>query len=107
MTPEKWLALLENATSEQLNQWQNAISSEMQKRLTKERAEARKKIREIADAHGIDLAKMATGTTHKRTEGKYRNPNDQFSTWTGIGRKPKWVTEWLAAGNELADLEIK
>jgi len=107
MTPDKWLASLEQATGEQLKEWQNAISSEIQKRQTKERAEARKKIREIAEAHGIDLAKMTTGTTHKRTEGKYRNPNDQFSTWSGIGRKPKWVTEWLAAGNELADLEIK
>lgn len=107
MTPEKWLALLENATNEQLNEWLNAISSEMQKRQVKERAEARKKIREIAEAHGIDLAKMAPSGATKRHEGKYRNPNDQFSSWTGIGRKPKWVTEWLAAGNDLADLEIK
>ena len=107
MTPDKWLASLDKATGEQLKEWQNAISSEIQKRQTKERAEARKKIREIAEAHGIDLAKMAPSSATKRNEGKYRNPNDQFSTWSGIGRKPKWVTEWLASGNELADLEIK
>ena len=107
MTPDKWLLSLEKATNEQLKEWQNAISSEVQKRQVKERAEARKKIREIAEAHGIDLAKMAPSSTPKRHGGKYRNPNDQFSTWSGIGRKPKWVTEWLAAGNSLADLEIK
>lgn len=107
MTPEKWLASLENATTEQLNEWLIAISSEIQNRQAKERAEARKKIREIADAHGIDLAKMGTGIAHKRTEGKYRNPNDQFSSWSGIGRKPKWVTEWLASGKSLEELKIR
>lgn len=107
MTPEKLLNLLDTATSEQLKQWQSAISSELQKREAKERAEARKKIREIAEAHGIDLAKMVPNQNQKRQEVRYRNPNDQFATWSGVGRKPKWVVEWLAAGNALADLEIK
>ena len=107
MTPDKWLASLEKATNEQLKEWQDAISSEMQKRQVKERAEARKKIREIADAHGIDLAKMAPNAPHKKHGVRYRNPNDQFATRSGIGRKPKWVADWLAAGNSLADLEIK
>lgn len=107
MTPEKLLNLLDTATSEQLKQWQSAISSELQKREAKERAEARKKIREIAEAHGIDLAKMVPNQSQKRQEVRYRNPNDQFATWSGVGRKPKWVVEWLAAGNALADLEIK
>lgn len=106
MTPDKWLLSLDKATNEQLNEWQSAISSEIQKRQSQERADARRKIREIAEAHGIDLAKMSNSTAPKRSKGKYRNPNDQFSTWSGIGRKPNWVTEWLASGKPLEDLEI-
>lgn len=106
MTPDKWLASLENATSEQLKEWRQAIDSEIQKRQAKERTEARKKIRELAETHGIDLASMSPSGTTKKHEAKYRNPDDQFTTWSGIGRKPKWVEEWLAAGKSLADLEI-
>ena len=35
---------------------------------------------------------------------RYRNPNDPSVTWTGFGRRPKWVAEALAAGKSLNDL---
>jgi DNA-binding protein H-NS len=38
---------------------------------------------------------------------KYRNPGNPGQTWTGRGRKPKWVYEVLQAGADLTDLEIK
>lgn len=34
----------------------------------------------------------------------YRNPANAAETWTGRGRKPKWVIEWLDAGKSLEDL---
>ena len=106
MTPDNLLNYLEKATNEQLTEWKQAIDSEIEKRQSRERAEARKKIRELAETHGIDLASLSPGITGKKHEAKYRNPNDQFTTWSGIGRKPKWVAEWLAAGKALEDLRI-
>lgn len=35
---------------------------------------------------------------------RYTSP-DGSETWKGIGRKPKWVADYLAAGGELAELE--
>jgi DNA-binding protein H-NS len=114
MTDESWLGSIERQSTETLLRWHDAINSEMQKRHAKDRAEARRKIRELAEVHGIDLAKLAPGAAQKRTRvktkknpEKYRNPYDQFKTWSGIGRKPKWVEEWLAAGKPLEDLRIK
>ena len=36
----------------------------------------------------------------------YRNPCNSAETWTGRGRKPKWVREALARGVRLEDLAI-
>ena len=37
---------------------------------------------------------------------KYRGPNGE--TWSGgRGRKPRWVTEALASGKSLEDLEVR
>lgn len=41
-----------------------------------------------------------------RGAAKYRGPTGE--TWSGgRGRKPRWVTEALAAGKSLSDFEIK
>ncbi|HRM75876.1 MAG TPA: H-NS histone family protein, partial [Paracoccus sp. (in: a-proteobacteria)] len=37
---------------------------------------------------------------------KYANPADPEQTWTGRGRKPRWVQEALGAGQKLESLEI-
>ena len=74
--------------------------------------ELRKKIAE----YGLSAADLKLGTraTGKRAasapaakaEAKYRSPNGE--TWSGgRGRKPRWVTEALAAGKPLSDFEIK
>lgn len=35
----------------------------------------------------------------------YRNPANPAETWTGRGRKPRWVTEWLDAGKSVEELQ--
>jgi len=50
--------------------------------------------------------KRSAGTPAPKAEAKYRSPNGE--TWSGgRGRKPRWVTEALAAGKSLSDYEIK
>ncbi len=40
-------------------------------------------------------------------EIKYRNPDDDGQTWTGRGKKPLWVSAWLAKGGTLEEIEAK
>ena len=82
-----------------------------------ERAGVIDEIRAKIAEYGITAAdlKLATrSTSGKPAQGrpaakgvaKYRGPAGE--TWSGgRGRKPKWVTEALAAGKSLADFEIK
>ena len=41
-----------------------------------------------------------------KVKAKYRSLENRKLTWSGRGRKPKWVQEWVDAGNQLDDLRI-
>lgn len=36
----------------------------------------------------------------------YANPSDARLTWGGVGRKPTWLVEYLAAGGSLERLKV-
>ena len=42
-----------------------------------------------------------------KAEPKYANPANASETWSGRGRKPKWVAEALSKGRTLEQLAIK
>jgi ParB/RepB/Spo0J family partition protein len=37
---------------------------------------------------------------------RYRNPQDPGQAWTGRGRQPKWVSDWIGAGKSLETLQV-
>lgn len=54
----------------------------------------------------VGAVKRVAGTAPAKAAAKYRGPTGE--TWSGgRGRKPRWVTEALAAGKSLSDYEIK
>lgn len=74
----------------------------------RKRREALAAIEEAAREHGFNLADL-TGTKPRRAGSvapKYANPADPTMTWTGRGRKPRWVLESLEGGKQLDDLLI-
>ena len=73
--------------------------------------ELRKKIAEYGLTAG-DLklgsrgGKRIVGAAPVKAAAKYRSPTGE--TWSGgRGRKPRWISEALAAGKSLTDFEIK
>ncbi|WP_375591625.1 H-NS family nucleoid-associated regulatory protein [Chitiniphilus eburneus] len=48
-------------------------------------------------------AKIATVTKNTRATAAYINPNDSTQTWSGRGRQPQWVVDYLAQGGRLDD----
>lgn len=36
----------------------------------------------------------------------YRDPDNQFNTWNGRGRHPKWLKSHLESGKKLEELEV-
>lgn len=83
----------------------------------KERREAKKAAAAAAAKFGFKLDELTTGTAPapKRTpktapkkprEPKYANPTDPKQTWSGMGRKPGWYRDALAAGVDPKTMEI-
>lgn len=74
----------------------------------RKRREALDAIRATARQYGFSLEDIIG--TKPRGAGtvrpKYANPNDSTMTWTGRGRKPRWVIAHLAEGRALEDMAI-
>ncbi|WP_068860875.1 H-NS histone family protein [Perlucidibaca aquatica] len=50
----------------------------------------------VAQAGGGKVAKAAS--TRPPVPAKYRNPADASQTWTGRGKRPRWLADAIAAG---------
>ena len=38
---------------------------------------------------------------------RFRHPENSQITWSGKGRKPQWVTHWLAQGNDISEIAVQ
>jgi len=86
------------------------IPIELKSRDKTMRQELRKRVQKMVEEAGYSIDDvMSTGkasTPKKKAPPKYRNPEDDSSTWTGRGRKPLWVLAALESGKSLDDLLI-
>lgn len=75
----------------------------------RKKKEALAELEETARKMGFtlaDLTGVSSGKKRKPSSAKYANPANPADTWTGRGRKPRWVTAALAEGKTLDDLAI-
>ncbi len=66
-------------------------------------------LEEKARSMGFTLSELVSSApTRKRKPArpKYANPANAADTWTGRGRKPRWVEAALKSGKSLSDLLI-
>jgi len=99
---------LSGMSSRELKALKRKIDKEMEKRVKDEKKKAREALRKTAKEHGFSLNELVGGSKGRSTAAaaKYRHPQDAGKTWSGKGRQPNWVKEWLAKGRKLADLQI-
>lgn len=78
-----------------------------------QRKEAIEEIQRLATTHGLNVdikqrairGRKASKATEPRVP-KYRNPENPQQTWVGIGPRPKWFKDQLAAGRDMKELEM-
>ncbi len=99
---------LSGMSSRELKALKRKIDKEMEKRIKDEKKKAREALRKTAKEHGFSLNELVGGSKGRSATAaaKYRHPEDTGKTWSGKGRQPNWVKEWLAKGRKLADLQI-
>lgn len=90
-------------------------AAEQKKRLHKNRLnDVRAKLVALARDEGYSIEELfgeaklkAPSPRAGRTVApKYRNPAESSQTWTGRGKKPRWVQAALDGGKSMADLAI-
>lgn len=97
----------------ELRTLQEQVQQTIKTREKEELASAREKILAIAQSVGISLDELIRSKSHGKTRDvkvkvavRYRHPADASLQWTGRGRKPKWIQEWVDAGKSLDELRI-
>lgn len=107
---------LSNMSVGDLRNLQEQIKQEMKTREAQEVQKAREQILAIAQSVGVPLKDLlATGGRGAAKSGstkgntvavRYRHPDNASQQWTGRGRQPKWVKEWVEGGKSLDKLRV-
>jgi DNA-binding protein H-NS len=108
---------LSNLSLGDLRNLQEQVKQEMKKREQQEVQKAREQIIAIAQSVGLPLKDLmsanARGGKAAPAGGgtgsvavSYRNPDNSSQQWTGRGRQPKWVKEWVEGGKSLDSLRV-
>lgn len=103
-------------TTKELQDLLKRIPEEINKRQQQEKSKLLDDITQIASKRGYSIRELigkaprsVKGTkarARKPVAVKYRHPQQANLTWTGRGRKPHWVTEWLAKGKKMEALVV-
>ncbi|TCO72332.1 H-NS family nucleoid-associated regulatory protein [Rhodovulum euryhalinum] len=74
----------------------------------REKAKARAALEEKAKEFGFSLDEIVGKKTRRsaKSVAKFRNPENPSDTWSGRGRRPKWLEEALNKGASLDDFLI-
>ena len=102
---------LSSLTLAELRDLQQQIPSELKRREVQEKANILNEVRAFAKARGFALEELV-GKEVKikaptgKVKVKYRHPENASLEWTGRGRQPKWVAEWLTKGGSLESLTV-
>jgi DNA-binding protein H-NS len=105
---------LSNLSLGDLRNLQEQIKQEMKKREHQEVQKAREEILRIAQSVGVPLKDLiasgggrgAKAASQGSVAVRYRNPDNSSQQWTGRGRQPKWVKEWVEGGKSLDKLRV-
>ena len=92
----------------ELRALQEQIKQEVKKREHEDVAKAREQILAIAQKVGIPLKDIMGSDARVKTAVavRYRHPSDPSLQWTGRGRQPKWVKDWVGSGKALDALRV-
>ena len=92
------------------------ISRVLSVRLTSEKRELEKRLAQLRIEkelpQPVSMARQLKEAPRERRKyprvfPKYRNPNESSETWSGRGKKPRWLTAALKAGHSIDEFVIK
>ena len=100
---------LDKLSLEELKKLQKEVAIEIKNFKDREKRKALAEVEAFARERGLnpaDLSDLVRRRTRKPAKPKYANPADPAQTWSGRGRRPRWLEQALAQGKSLEDMAI-
>jgi len=100
---------LETLSLKELKQLQKDVDTAISEFKDRERRKALEEVEAFARERGLtpaDLSALVSRKTRKPAAAKFANPADPSQTWTGRGRRPRWIEAALSEGKSLEDMTI-
>ena len=98
---------LNEMSLEELKDLQDKVAVAIFECNKRQKLEARAAAIAAARAYGFSLEEILGEEKKKgKVAPKYIHPENPELTWTGRGRKPKWIETALSEGKHLKDFEI-
>jgi DNA-binding protein H-NS len=99
---------LQRMSYRELRQLSMRVNKAMATAQDRERAALRQKMESLVSDAGFRIGDLfGRGGKGRTVVVKYANPDDATQTWTGRGRKPKWLVAKVKAGNKIDRFLIK
>ena len=99
---------LSKMTAAELEKLIASAKAELDSRKAKDGSVA--EVIKLMDKLGITVddigGKAAKVTTRKPVEVKYRDPKNAANTWTGRGKRPKWLADALNSGKKIESFAV-
>jgi DNA-binding protein H-NS len=97
----------------ELRALQDQVKQALKDRELEEQVKAREQILAIAQNAGISLQDLLSSQPRSKVSApkakvavRYRHPSDASLQWTGRGRQPKWIQDWVASGQSLDAVRV-
>jgi DNA-binding protein H-NS len=110
----------------ELRRLKSKVEAEIRRRSDSARRDLLKKVQKMAADEGLSLSDLLGGASAAEEKPapvrrkakapakkngplpiKYHHPEKPGVGWSGRGRKPQWVLDWLAQSKPLAELEAR
>ena len=110
-----WSEAFETMDLEALKEMRKTVDRAISSYETRKRKDALSALEQAAKEHGFRLSDLVAdqkpGKARRSAEAgaqaaaAHVNPENPDETWSGRGRRPRWVNDALAAGRTLDDLK--
>jgi DNA-binding protein H-NS len=97
-------------STDQLWALHEAIVELLTVRITAEKSELEKRLRQLSNGTQVPADERPSGPRERRPYPrvlpKYRNPAEPSESWAGRGKKPRWLLAQLRSGHKMEEFEI-
>lgn len=94
-----------------LNKLMERVQKEIQHKEQAQMLDLRRRMEELASQVGMTPEDILSYDARKKpgktpSKPKYRNPSNPEQTWTGRGKRPRWLREALDDGAKLEEFSV-